>query len=260
MAGGNGYLKAVDSGPLLMPLPLGATLGRVGGHSRVALYGHTPTPTANTDCWEGAAAYPFQTVASVLEILSSSASDAAAGTGARSMMVQGLDLNFNPLSEVVVMNGTTPVQTVNSYLRVNGLNISTSGSGHVNAGDITLRLTGAGATQAIARAGYGYAKQCLYTVPAGFTLLTTDVLPECGGTSAATGIVFAFMRVSPTLQIQITNEYTTNPGNPVQRSIITGAVVPSTYAVVMHLSRLNGAPTEGFCSLNGILVDNTQLV
>lgn len=256
---GNGYQKNTDSGGLLMPLPFGATLGRVGGHSRVAVYGHTPTPTANSDCWEGAGLYPFQTAASILEILSSSASDTAAGTGARSMMIQGLDLNFNPISEVVAMNGVTPVQTVNSYLRVNGLNLSVAGSGHVNAGDITLRLTGAGATQAIARAGYGYAKQCLYTVPAGFTLLTTDILPECGGTSAATGIVFAFMRISPTLQIQITNEYTTNPGNPVQRSIITGATVSSTFAVVMHITKLNGAPTEGFCSLNALLVDNTQL-
>lgn len=257
---GNGYFRSIDPGPLLMPTPFGATLGRVGGHTRVAVYGHTPTPTANSDCWEGAGLYPFQTVASKLEILSASASDTGAGTGARTMMLAGLDTNFNPISETITMNGVTPVQSVGTYLRANGLNIMTSGSGHTNAGDITLRLTGAGATQAIARAGYGYAKQCLYTVPAGFTLLATDVLPECGGTAAATGIVYGFTRIDPTLQIQITNEYTTNPGNPVQRSIITGAVVPSMSAVVLRLTKLNGAPTEGFCSLNGILVDNTQLI
>ena len=35
-----------------------------------------------------------------------------------------------------------------------------------------------------------------------------------------------FTRISPTLQIQITNEYNDSPGFPIQRSIITGAVVP----------------------------------
>lgn len=256
----NGYIKNTDSSGLLMPLPFGATLGRVAGHSRVALYGHTPTPTANTDVWEGASLYPFQTAASVLEILSASALDTAAGTGARTMMVVGLDVNFNPVSEIITMNGVTPVQTVNSYLRVNGLNIATSGSGHVNAGDITLRLTGAGATQAIARAGYGFAKQCVYTVPAGFTLLSTDVLPECGGALNSGTIVMGFTRISPTLQIQITNEYNASPGFPIQRTIITGAVVPSTSAITLRITSTTGAPTSGYCSFNGILVDNTQLI
>src|ERR1700722_11390468 len=116
----NGYIKNTDNGGLLMPLPFGASLGRVAGHSRVAIYGHTPTPTAGTDVWEGASAYPFQTVATKMEILSGSASDTAAGTGAQSMMVVGLDVNFNPISEVIVMNGVTPVQSVNTYLRING--------------------------------------------------------------------------------------------------------------------------------------------
>lgn len=255
----NGYIKSVDAGPLLMPLPFGASFGRVSGHSRVAVYGHSPTPTAGTDVWEGATAYPFQTSATKLEILSASASDTAAGTGARTMMIAGLDTNFNPISEVITMNGTTPVQSANTYLRVNGLNIMTSGSGHTNAGDITLRVTGAGATQAIARAGYGYAKQCVYTVPAGNTLLVTDVLPECGGTTTTTGIVFGFTRIDTTLQVQITNEYTTLPGAVLQRTIITGAVVPATYAITIRMTKLNGAPTEGFASINGILVDNTQI-
>ena len=255
----NGYVKSVSQDPAFMPIPFTSSLGRVAGHSRVAIYGHSPTPGAGTDVWEGASAYPFQTVASKLEILSASANDTSAGTGARTMMITGLDANFNPLSEVITMNGVTPVQSVGTYLRVNGLNIMTSGSGHTNAGDITLRLTGAGATQAIARAGYGYAKSCVYTVPANMTLLVTDVLPECGGTTVTTGIVFGFTRVDPTLQVQITNEYTTLPGAVLQRTIITGAVVPATYAITIRMTKLNGAPTEGFASLNGILVDNTQL-
>jgi hypothetical protein len=256
----NGYIKATSTDALEMDLPYGATIGRVSGHTRVAVYGHTPTPTANSDVWEGAGLYPFQTTATKLEILSSSANDTAAGTGARTMMIAGLDANFNPISEVITMNGVTPVQSVNNYLRVNGLNIVTAGSGGQNAGDITLRVTGAGATQAIARALYGYAKQAIYTVPTGFSLLVTDVLPECAGNGNAVNVVHSFTRITSAGVIQTTNEYNTLPGVSTQRTIITGALVPATSSVVMRITAVGGAPTGAFASINGILIDNTQLV
>jgi hypothetical protein len=260
MPGGNGYLKSISADALLMPAPYGATLGRIAGHSRVAQYGHTPAGTANTDVWEGGGLYPFQAAATVLEILSASASDTAAGTGARTFTITGLDNNFNPISEVITLNGVTPVQTVNSYRRVNGLVIASAGSGNTNAGDVTLRVTGAGATQALARAGYGYAKQAVYTVPTGFTLLVTDLLLEVGGLPAiADNITFAFCRVNASGLFIITNEYPTGPLIPVERVIFTGAMVTQTQAVVIRVVA-NNTSVSGYAAINGILVDNTQLV
>lgn len=256
---GNGYTKAAATDALEMELPFGATLGRVGGHSRVSVYGHRATPIAGDDIWEGGGAYPLQAAATKLEILSASANDAAAGTGARTFTIQGLDTNFNQISETITMNGVTPVQTANTYLRVNSLTIASSGSGQVNAGDVTLRVTGAGATQAIARAGYGFAKQCVYTVPTGFTLLVTDVLPECGGVNTATAIVMAFTRILPNGSIIRTNEYNASTTLLTQRTVITGAVVPQMSTVSLRVSLVVGTPTDGYASINGILVDNTQL-
>src|SRR6266487_3343203 len=109
----NVYQRNVSLDHLEMQLLNGATLGRVGGHTRVASYGHTPSPNANTDVWEGGIIYPFQSSATIMEILSSSASDTAAGTGARTYTVIGLDSNFNPISEIITLNGVTAVQTVN---------------------------------------------------------------------------------------------------------------------------------------------------
>src|SRR5258707_9444991 len=155
----NGYLKSASQDPLAFNFFAAVAGGRVNGHSRVFAGGHTPTPTANSDVWENAGLYPFQAAQTKLEILSASASDTAAGTGARTFALTGLDGNFNPVSETLTMAGVTPVQTVNSYIRVNSLTIASAGSGNTNAGDVTLRVTGAGATQALARAGFGYAKQ-----------------------------------------------------------------------------------------------------
>lgn len=257
---GNGYVKSTSQDPVPIQFPLGATLNRIGGHSRIALYGHHPSPiTAGADVWEGSGAYPFQAAATKLEILSASANDTAAGTGARAFTLNGLDANYNVISEVLTMNGTTPVQTVNSYLRVNGLLIASGGSGQVNAGDVTLRVTGAGATQAIARAGYGYAKQAIYTVPLGFTFLVTDLLFECGGTGTGSVIQFSFTRMNAVNgTIQTTNEYLAGPLFPVQRSVIVGALVPQQTTLTTRVKVVTGT-IDGFAAFEGILIDNTQL-
>jgi hypothetical protein len=257
----NGYVKNVAQDPVQIVFPLAATLNRIGGHSRIAVYGHHPSPvTAGADVWEGSGAYPFQASAVTLEILSASANDTAAGTGARTFTLTGLDANYNAQSEVLTMNGTTPVQSTKQYLRVNGLIIASGGSGMVNAGDVTLRVTGAGATQAIARAGYGYAKQAIYTVPAGFTFLATDLLFECGGTGTTTDIQFSFTRINAINNtIQTTNEYIAGPLFPVQRSVIVGALVPEKTTLTNRVKAVTGT-VEGFAAFEGILIDNVDLL
>lgn len=257
---GNGYVNNTPYITEPMPLPFGATLGRVGGHSRMAVYGHRASPVAGDDIWEGGGAYPFQFTGVKYEALSASANDTAAGTGARTFVIQGLDANFNQISETITLNGVTPVQTVNTFTRVNSFMIVTAGSGNTNAGDVTLRVTGAGATQAIARAGFGYAKQCVFTVPNGFTLLVTDVLPECGGAANAnTAIVTAFTRTNPSGVIIKTNEYNITSSGPLQREVFTGASIPAMWALTLRVSSVVGIPIDGYASINGILVDNTQI-
>lgn len=256
----NGYIKSVDNGAVLMPLAFATPLGRVSGHTRIFTAGHTPTPAANTDVWEGAGLYPFQSAATVLEILSASASDTAAGTGARTFTLTGLDANFNVISETLTMNGVTPVQSTKSYLRVNDLRVATAGSGGVNAGDVTLRVTGAGATQAIARALYGYAKQAIYTVPTGFTFLAVDLLFGVAGNGNSVNVVFSFTRITAAGVITTTNEYNSNPSAPVQRTPIEGGPVAAQTTLTTRITTIGGAPSGAFSAFEGILVDNTQLV
>ena len=50
---------------------------------------------------------------------SSSANDTALGTGARTIMITGIDENYLSQSEVVEMNGGTTVTTTNDWLGVN---------------------------------------------------------------------------------------------------------------------------------------------
>lgn len=152
------------------------TLGLVPGCTRVATLGTNPVAAASDSFWPGSTPYPWIPSARTLEVVSSSASDVAAGAGARTVLVQGLDANYNQISEVVTLNGTTVVALANMYLRLNSALLTGAGSSMTNVGTITFRDTGAGATRGIIPVdpdgqGIGFLSQSAYTVPAGFTLM-----------------------------------------------------------------------------------------
>ena len=131
-------------------------------------------------------AYTFLTSASTLEAISSNANDTSAGTGARTIMISGLDSSFNEITEVLSMNGTSATSaTSNSFYRVNEVSVNTTGTyGGTNFGNITLRVSGAGASLAyitgdetVGTSSYGDSKSNLgiYSVPTGKTAFITGL-------------------------------------------------------------------------------------
>ena len=155
------------------PYELQVQLGLIAGTRRIVIMGNNPDvdiATTPEDVWEAGGLYPFQLTAQPLEILSSSAADAAAGTGARTVIVSGLNASWVEQSETVSLNGVGVVPLLTPFFRVNRCECLTAGTGQANAGIITLRVAGAGATQAIIGIADGRAHQAIYTVPAGKTL------------------------------------------------------------------------------------------
>jgi hypothetical protein len=95
-----------------------------------------------------ATAYTEQTTASNLEVVSSSANDASAGTGTRTLLVTYYRSDGSgPFTATVTMNGTTAVAIgdANAMLveKMESLTVGTNGT---NVGTITIRRNGAGAT------------------------------------------------------------------------------------------------------------------
>lgn len=82
----------------------------------------------------------------VRSVVSSSASDASAGVGARTVTITYYDSSLNgPFTETVTMNGTTPVNTVSTTICfVEKFQVITSGSSIYNVGTITLKTAAAG--------------------------------------------------------------------------------------------------------------------
>jgi hypothetical protein len=134
-----------------------------------------------------------------LKISSSSANDAAAGTGARTVFVNGLDANYNEISETVTLNGQTSVNTVNSYLRFHYMEVRTAGSGGTAAGTIYAGVgtvtSGVPATiYGLITIGYNTSAASMWTVPAGYTAYVTSATWTSANTTAniiVTGAIFS---------------------------------------------------------------------
>lgn len=124
------------------------------------------------DVWEGGGAYtgfPDSTLETI-SVLSSSASDAAAGTGARTVRIFGLDGNYDEQSETITLNGITPVASIGTYRRCYSATVMSAGSGGVNVGVITARHTTTVANIFVSMlAGRNQTNTSAFTVPAGYT-------------------------------------------------------------------------------------------
>jgi len=91
------------------------------------------------DLWSEGGDYPFPAAAAATTIVSASANDTAAGTGARTVAVRGLGSDLGELNETVTLSGATPVTLANSFFRINQIEVLTAGSGGINAGALSVK-------------------------------------------------------------------------------------------------------------------------
>ena len=171
------------------PFELQVARGQISWHKRLFQFGtNLAVGTSFSTLWPGGGTlYTYPTSATVLKISSASASDTAAGTGARTVIVYGLDANYNEISEIVTLDGQTAVNTVNSYLRFHEMMVLTAGSGGTAAGilyaGVGVVTSGVPATiYGYVPVGYNVSEQAFWTVPAGYTAYITS----CTWTSANT--------------------------------------------------------------------------
>lgn len=178
--------------------------GNVSGHTAVQKFGRNNDidTAAAEDIWAGGGTRAYLSSAETMDIASASTNDdgSPAGTGAQSVIIEGLDSSYEEISETVTMNGTTAVTTTNSYLRVHRLYVHDVGSVETNDGDITCDPTtsGSGSRQALVAAGDGQTLIGHYTVPANKTAYMVggqiSVAPSAGSTGVKQASVRLFQR------------------------------------------------------------------
>jgi FlaG/FlaF family flagellin (archaellin) len=174
----NGKLSSITQKGKVEPFDLQVARGQIYGHSTVNIYGFQPTiATTQIPAWELASAYTYPTAATLMNLVSSDAGDTTA-----TVVIQGLDANFEPISEVLALDGTTDVVTTKQYLRINAMAVRTGNP----AGAITLKDPTNTTTYARINAFVGRTQMSIYTVPAGYTfyLSRINVYTSLNGSSA----------------------------------------------------------------------------
>jgi hypothetical protein len=168
------------------PFELQVSRGQIPGHRSVVVFGYNPdVDTARVTVWPYAGILPLPAAALQMKVSSSSANDTAAGTGARTVFVAGLDANYNEISEIVTLNGQTAVLTTQFFLHINNAYVATAGSGLSAAGDIyfgegTVTAGVPATVYDLIKFDYNQRITGSYTIPAGYTGYVSQGLFSAG--------------------------------------------------------------------------------
>lgn len=184
------------------PFELQVGRGQISMHTSYFRFGWAnsigTTPQTITTVVTAGNAYVYPAAATVMQVSSASANDTAAGTGARTILIAGLDSNYNPQSEVITLNGQTQVATTKSYLRITYSEILTTGSGNGQAGTIYV---GTGSATAGVPATIYWQSEVTYnnwsfagfTVPAGYTAYISSYTITSQSTTALINVSLALV-------------------------------------------------------------------
>ena len=158
------------------PFELQVARGQIRGHSIVHIFGYNPDVDSATEetIWTAGGLYQHLDAPAIMTVSSSSASDTSAGVGARSIYIVGINSTGGEVSETVVLNGQTPVNTTHTYTEIQNSSVLSVGSSEHNVGNISI---GTGTvTSGVPANIFGHIlatenKSLIghYTIPAGYT-------------------------------------------------------------------------------------------
>lgn len=176
-----------------------ARLGLVKGIGALSVQGYSESLSTSEQsiCNVFGLTLEFPSAATTMKLASTSANDDVGGGGATVVLVEGLDANYAEIFELVTMDGTTPVTTNGTYLRINKLQVYPTSEG-VNEGNIYIAASTDTFTAGVPTTPYnvitplvGKSESGIYTLPADVKAIPKRI----NYTSGATSEVQAFLNV-----------------------------------------------------------------
>ena len=236
-------------------------------------FGKAPSgvQTTATDIWSRADATPTQqiwiapTTARIHAIVSSSVTDVAGSTGATSVVVTGLtSWTTAEVSETVVLNGTTPVNTVNSYViihRMRAIASATTTAVGVNAGTISATAATDGTVTASIAIGQGQTQMAIYGVPSIQTFYLKKFSASINDATAATRVDIQ-LRVNENPNTQLlafVNKADLQLSNQGTSDVAVNYDIPLKFAgpcIIKIQGTANAADVDCSAGFDGYLVTN----
>ena len=159
---------------------LNVSRGKVRGASKVTKFGaNDNVGTSMETVWDAGGLYPWNEFdsATTVNIISTSNEDnedqggGSEGTGAHRITIEGLDNDYNLVSETLITNGTSQISGTTEFKRVYRAYVVKSGTNDTNVGTINIRVGTTTIAQIRVAGGQGLGQTFMstYTVPAGYT-------------------------------------------------------------------------------------------
>jgi hypothetical protein len=211
-----------------------AAQGLIDGSSVVHKYGRNTDidSAAEEDIWDGGGTWTAPTQARVHTLVSTSDVDgktgAPASAGARTVRLYGLtDWNSEEISEDVVLNGITGVNTVNSYVIIHRMQVLTMGASGPNAGTITATAVTDGTVTAQIGIGNGQTLMCVYGVPSTKTAYIHNHYGSLHKVSGAGSNADILLYVNSQPDVELVGGY-------LLKNVIGGALTGTNFAEYTH--------------------------
>ena len=190
-------------------IPIAA--GLVDGYSHINKFGHTGDDiNGTTTIWDGSnGVYTWPTAAGVVSVASGTQSG-------ETVVVEGLDVNYNIISEETTIGGTTTAEFYRIYRAYM--------TGDTNESDVTFQI--GGTTYAIILADNGQTLMTTYTVPAGKTAYLMQLTCTMDKTNAPTFFRLMSRPVDNGTAFNIKSQLGSQGGNPVNFEYAVPLVFP----------------------------------
>lgn len=185
------------------PFELQVSRGQIAWHRSISVFGFNPDiDTTELVVWPNGASVAYQHPGNYVTVSSTSANDTSAGTGARTVTLEGLDENHHEVSETIALTGQTAVTSTNKFSHVNSMSVATVGSGGKNAGMV---YAGTGTVTAgvpantfnLIETGFNQSTSAHYTVPAGYTGYLVVGGISSGQATGSTAVVGKLVLIDP---------------------------------------------------------------
>ena len=218
-------------------IPIAA--GQVEGYSHINKFGHTGADiNGTTTIWDGSnGVYTWPTAAGVVTVASSSQSG-------ETVVVEGLDVNYNIISEETTIGGTTTAEFYRIYRAYM--------TGDQNENDVTFSI--GGTSYAIILADNGQTLMTTYTVPAGKTAYLMQLTCTMDKANAPTYFRLMSRPVDNGTSFNIKSQLGSQGGNPVNFEYAVPLVFPEKTDIKVDVIT-QGAVGVG-ATYDLILVDN----
>ena len=180
-----------------------------------------------------------------MSFVSSSANDAAAGTGLRTLVMSYIEqTTLAAKSEIITMNGLTPVLSVATNIRfINSLTMLTAGSGGTNAGAITV--TNGGLTYGKIDAGNNVQFSSYRMVPAGKVFIPHDIIASSNSGAAAAQAIFQIVNWSPSIPYWTPSNAVGCQDGPIVIQLESGRSIPAGNVIGIEVTTDKAATITG---------------